>query len=141
MQVNRINQNTSFKSQFVPSKDLQRTFQIAIKQKNNIYAKSLDKLLNNGKNEIISFKPIFIRRNVYKGMDLCINGEPQFGILIEDKYLSSNNPRIHMALDIMALINSLANMPNKEFAECSIKEAIPKLRAAERKIFAKQNIK
>ena len=136
MQINKIDQNTNFKSQIVPNPTLQRTFSIAVKQRNNIYAQSLEKILNNGKNEVISFKPNFIRKDIYKGMDLCIDGEPFIGL--ECKYLSTGNQGIQMSLDMMALLNILANLPRKEFAECKVKDAIPKLRKAESQIFKKQ---
>lgn len=112
MKIYQVQNNTSFKSQFAADRALDRTFYIARRSKDERYLLALKKLIYNGRDEIISFKPDMINNKIYKGMTLMVNDEPRLNV--STRFGITSGIDISKTCDIMKLITEYARLSKAE---------------------------
>ena len=112
MKICSVENNNTFKSTFEPKPILESTFRIAKRTKNSEYIYAIKKLMNNGRNEIIDFKPDMLNNKIYQGMTLYVNGEPSLSV--KGKFGITTDIKHSMVFDTMKLITIMSRITKEE---------------------------
>ena len=137
MQVQKVQNNncsTTFQSSFVKAKDLKGAFAMAKFEKKPAFAKAVEKLLNDGKTDVLNIttkhRP---GSGSYYQMDLKVNDKVVDTVKYENGVTSGQ--KIQQALDAKDLVIKYAGLENAVLADRPASRIEKQLNKLEKRIF------